>query len=298
MNRLPPLNSLRAFECTARYLSFSKAAQHLNVTPGAISQQVKQLEDFLNIRLFDRQNRTIALTRAGLIFYPQLSEGFKYLSNAVETLRIHDEDEPLTVTAPPSFVSKWLIPRLCDFNQKHPDINVRIDSSTRLVDFDQESIDLGIRFNMESDPILDSTFLMSLNAVAVCSPGLIVSENKCLELSALKNYTLLHFDDSQFAQDWPDWAMWLATAGIQDINPTKGMYFSQLDMLMEAAIEGQGIALITDVVADKDLKKGTLIKPFDISVPVNFSYFLVTSKAKALKKNVSVFKRWINEQVN
>ena len=146
MIRLPPLNSLRAFESAGRHLSFSKAAHELNVTPGAISQQIRALEDFLDTPLFKRRNRLIVLTDEGQLCLPLVSEGFTNLTEAVEAVRRHRSDEPLTITSAPSFISKWLIPRLDKFKSRHPGIDVRIDASSRLVDFVHENIDVGIRF--------------------------------------------------------------------------------------------------------------------------------------------------------
>ncbi|MEE8364591.1 MAG: LysR substrate-binding domain-containing protein, partial [Gammaproteobacteria bacterium] len=244
MALLPPLNSLRTFESAGRHLSFSKAADELNVTPGAISQQIRTLEEFLEIKLFKRRNRSIVLTESGQLFLPLLAEGFSSITEAVDTVRRSQLDEPLTISAAPSFTSKWLIPRLCKFQALHPEIGVRIDASSRLVDFVHEDIDVGVRFGTGEFPELDSVYLFSFDLILVCSPGLITEGQGLRELSDIRNHTLLHNDDTDCDPSWPDWAMWLATAGVDDIDPNRGIYFNQGEMLIEAAIEGQGIGLV------------------------------------------------------
>ena len=192
MNRLPPLKSLQAFEAAGRHLSFTEAAQELNVTPGAISQQIRLLEEFLEIKLFKRMNRVIVLTDAGQLFLPTISAGFEQFSEAVSLLQRTRSDGPLTITSAPSFVSKWLIPRLARFKALHPHIDVRIDTSHRLVDFKHEDIDVGIRFGNGVYPELDTVFLFSFDLIPVCSPELMSQGNGLKKISDLKNFTLLH----------------------------------------------------------------------------------------------------------
>ncbi len=218
MALLPPLNSLRAFEAVGRHLSFSKAANELNVTPGAVSQQIRGLEEFLEIKLFKRRNRSIVLTDSGQVFLPLLSDGFAGISAAVDSVRRSQGDEPLTITAAPSFTSKWLIPRLCKFQALHPEIDVRIDASSRLVDFVREDIDVGIRFGTGEVEGLDSIYLFSFDLIPVCSPDLMHEGKAVHDLSDIRHHTLLHSQDTDFDPSFPDWAMWLATAGVDDVD--------------------------------------------------------------------------------
>ncbi len=296
MKSLPPLNALRAFEAAARHLSFSLAARELHVTPGAISQQIKGLEQYLDMPLFKRMNRMITLTEAGLTLQPELNRAFRLMQQGVEAIKIQQEQTPLMITAPPSFVAKWLIPRLTDFNQQHPDIDVRIDSSTRLVDFEQENIDVGIRFSLTDDPQLDSTHLMSLDVIPVCSPQLLSTQPGLVTPQDLKHQTLLHYDIGMRGQSWPDWEMWLKTMDIEGVDTAHGIYFNQPDMLIQAAIEGQGVALVATVFADTDIRNGRLVQPFDLKMPIHFSYYLVSSRINAHKKKVQAFKQWIVAQ--
>jgi LysR family glycine cleavage system transcriptional activator len=296
MALLPPLNSLRTFECAGRHLSFSKAADELNVTPGAISQQIRTLEEFLEIKLFKRRNRSIVLTESGQLFLPLLSEGFTSITEAVDAVRRSQFDEPLTISAAPSFTSKWLIPRLCKFQALHPEIDVRIDASSRLVDFVHEDIDVGVRFGTGEFPELDPVYLFSFDLIPVCSPGLTTEGRGLRELSDIRNHTLLHSDDTGFDPSWPDWAMWLATAGVDDIDPNRGIYFNQGEMLIEAAIEGQGIGLVPSVMAAGDIESGRLVQPFETRLPVRLSYHLVTSRQKACSPKVIAFREWILDE--
>lgn len=296
MKKLPPLNALRTFESAARHLSFSKAASELNVTPGAISQQIKTLEQQLDTRLFERLNRQILLTDSGQLLLPQLTESFRLMSEAVETVEKQQHDEPLNITAPPSFVSKWLIPRLHLFNKKHPEINVRIDASTRLVDFERENIDIGIRFSQHENPDLVSSHLMSLKIIPVCSPALLEENPAIGNPSNLNQSTLLHYENSQAELTWPDWNMWLATVGIEGINTSRGIIFNQTDLMIQAALEGQGLALIATVYANNDIENGKLVQPFGQSMPIEFSYYLVSSPYKSRREKVRLFKQWMIEQ--
>ena len=296
MIRLPPLNSLKAFESAARHLSFSQAADELHVTPGAISQQIRTLEESLETKLFKRRNRTIVLTEAGQICLPLLSEGFARLSEAIEAVHKSKDDGPLVISSAPSFISKWLIPRLCQFHALHPEIDVRIDASTRLVDFVYEDIDVGIRFGNGSYAELDSNYLFSFDLIPVCSPELVSQGKGLKKLSDIQFHTLLHAQYSDIDPGWPDWEMWLKTAGVEEVNPNHGIYFNQSEMIMEAALEGQGIALVSSVMADGDIKAGRLVQPFETRLPVRLCYHLVTSKQKAQSQKVIAFRDWILEE--
>lgn len=292
--KFPSLNALRAFESAGRHLNFSKAADELNVTPGAISQQIRILEEFLGTSLFRRRNRMIVLTDEGQVCLPLVSEGFARLTEAVVAVEKFRRNEPLTITSAPTFISKWLIPRLDKFKAKHPEIDVRIDASSRLVDFVNEDIDVGIRFGDGDYSDLDSVYLFSFELIPVCSPKLI-EKNPLCKLSDIGNYTLLH---SQYDDDpsWPDWSMWLATAGITDLDTSHGIYFHQSDMLLDAAIEGQGIGLVGEVLAANDIADGRLVQPFETRLPVRLCYHLVSSHQKARSAKVSAFKEWILEE--
>jgi len=225
-----------------------------------------------------------------------LSDGFSSITEAVDVVRRSQGEEPLTITAPPSFTSKWLIPRLCKFQALHPEIDVRIDASSHLVDFVRDDIDVGIRFGDGEYPELESIFLFSFDLIPVCSPQLLTDGKGLGNLSAIRHHTLLHDDDRNIDPSWPDWAMWLATAGIDDIDASRGIYFNQGEMIIEAALEGQGIALVSSVMAAGEIESGRLVQPFETRLPVRLRFHLVTSAQKARNPKVAEFRQWILQE--
>ena len=296
MNKLPPLKALQAFESAGRHLSFTAAAAELNVTPGAVSQQIRILEEFLELKLFTRLNRAIALTEDGQLFLPMIANGFEQFHEAVNLLRQRRSEGPLTITSAPSFVSKWLIPRLADFKARHPDIDVRIDTSDRLVDFSREDIDVGIRFGDGEYPELVTVFLFSFELVPVCSPALLQGDKQLKEVSDLRHFTLLHSNHDELDPGWPDWSMWLKVVDADDVDSSQGIYFNQSDQLFQAALDGLGVALLANVMADPEVAAGRLVQPFSTRLPVKMNYHLVTSPQKAAIDKVSAFRAWILEQ--
>jgi LysR family glycine cleavage system transcriptional activator len=293
MNRLPPLKSLQAFEAAGRHLSFTDAAQELNVTPGAISQQIRLLEEHLELKLFKRMNRVIVLTDAGQLFLPMISAGFEQFSEAVSLVRQQRSDGPLTITSAPSFVSKWLIPRLASFKTQYPQIDVRIDTSDRLVDFRHEDIDVGIRFGDGEYPELETLFLFSFDLIPVCSPELLQQGDGLKQVSDLKNFTLLHSNYDELDPGWPDWAMWLKVVDAEEVDASHGIYFNQSDLLFQAAMAGQGVALLANVLAEPEIAAGRLVQPFSARLPVKLNYHLVTSPQKARIAKVVAFREWV-----
>lgn len=293
MNRLPPLKSLQAFEAAGRHLSFTEAANELNVTPGAISQQIRMLEDFLEVKLFKRLNRLIVLTDDGHLFLPFIRNGFEQFAEAVASLREKSSHGPLTITSAPSFVSKWLIPRLASFKSEHPGIDVRIDTSDRLVDFKHEDIDVGIRFGNGVYPELETVLLFSFDLIPVCAPELMQRGDGLTKISDLGQHTLLHSNYSEIDDGFPDWAMWLKVVEADDVDSTHGIYFNQTDLLFQAALAGQGVALLANVMAEPEIRAGRLVQPFATRLPVKMDYHLVTSPAKARIAKVAAFREWV-----
>lgn len=293
MKRLPPLKSLQAFEAAGRHLSFSAAADELNVTPGAISQQIRQLEDYLEVKLFRRLNRQIVLTDAGQMLLPSIADGFRQFEKGVDLLRRQGREGPLTITSAPSFVSKWLIPRLGRFKQICPQVDVRIDTSERLVDFEREDIDVGIRFGDGVYPELETIYLFSFDLIPVCSPKLLEQGGGLERVSDLRNYTLLHTNYDEIDPGFPDWSMWLKVVGAEDVDGTHGIYFSQSDQMFQAALDGQGVALLANVMAEPEIEAGRLVQPFAQRLPVKLHYNLVTSPQKAKVPKVAAFREWI-----
>ena len=275
MRRLPPLNSLRAFESAARWLSFSKAAEELFVTPAAISQQIKQLEEFLGIPLFRRMTRAVQLTEEAKAVLPLVTEGFDKLAEAVERLARQEEAGLLTVSSAPTFAVKWLLQRLPDFSDKYPDIDVRLDASLDSRDFQRDGIDIGIRLGLGDYPGLHVTRVFGEEVSLVCSPKLLEGDKPLRVPEDLRNHRLLHVDWGDFNMPLPDWRMWTKAAGLDDIDVEHGPRFTVENMAIEAAIKGNGIALVSHHAIVDDLKSGRLVRPFDLVLQADFAYWLV-----------------------
>ncbi len=289
---LPPLNALRAFESAGRHLSFTKAAAELNVTPGAISHQVKALEEQLEVPLFRRLTRALRLTDAGQAALPTLSQGFDKLAQGVEQMRTHCESGLLTISVSPSFGAMWLVPRLEHFRSRHPDIEIRIDGTDRLVNLARDNVDVALRYGPGGYNGVRVDCLFSQVNTPVCSPALLSGEHPLGQPGDLRHHTLLHVD-------WKDaeasWRMWLLAAGLHNIDPTRGPHFTMENMAVQAALDGHGVALIGDILVADDLAAGRLVRPFDpsLSTPLKFSYYLLSAKDSAEQPKVAAFRDWL-----
>ncbi len=298
MRRLPPLNGLRAFEAAGRHLSFTRAADELNVTPAAISQQVRQLEDFLGVSLFRRLTRALRLTEAGQAALPLLTDGFDALAAATERLTRHERAGVLTVSAAPSFAANWLVQRLGRFQRAHPDINIRIDASLELVDFDRDDVDMSVRFGLGDYPGLRSDRLMTEVLRPFCSPALLDGDKPLQRPDDLEHQTLLHTDwGRQYEHMQPDWTMWLKTAGVEGVDASRGPVFSTEILAVQAAIDGQGVALVNQGIVVRDVADKRLVPLFDLTLPTEFGFFVVCPERTAdLPKNAA-FRAWLLAEV-
>ena len=293
MRRLPPLKSLQAFEAAARWLSFSKAAEELFVTPAAISQQIKQLETYLGIPLFHRMTRAVQLTEEARTVLPLMTEGFDRLAEAVERLAREEETGLLTVSSVPTFAIKWLVHQLTDFSDKYPDIDVRLDASLETRDFQRDGIDVSIRLGMGDYPGLHVTRIFGEEVSPVCSPKLMSGANPLHSFEDLKNHRLLHVDWGALASQSPDWRMWAKAAGIEDIDVNRGPRFTVESMAVEAAINGDGVALVSHSAVVEDLKAGRLVRPFNLVVHSDIAYWLVCPHSHMRRAKVAVFCEWL-----
>lgn len=294
MRRLPPLNSLRAFESAARHLSFTKAADELAVTPGAISQQVKLLEDTTQVQLFHRSARGLALTEEGQAALPSLRDGFDRLAAAVRLMSQRRRAGRLAVSVAPSFASKWLVPRLDRFQEKHPEIDVYVHAGMELVDFSVDDVDLAIRYGQGQYGELSVEKLMEERIVPVCAPGLLTGHTPLKNLEDLAGHTLLHDDGAD--DEIATWTMWLKAAGAE-VDGTRGPRFNQSSLVIEAAVAGRGVALAKYALAEADLEAARLVIPFDLTSPTDFAYWIAHPPAKAALPEVKAFKTWIMEEV-
>ena len=290
--RLPPLNALRAFEAAARHLNFSRAADELAVTPGAVSQQIQNLEDYVGAALFKRTPKGLLLTDAAQTALPALREAFDRLAEAASLLTAAVDGRRLTVTVAPSFAAKWLVPRLGLFEAAHPQVDVWLSAGMEVVDFASGEIDLAIRYGTGRYPGLEVVKLMSETVIPVVSPELLET-NPLNDPADLANHILLH-DGSPDADDsCPDWAMWLAARGIKVGDGARGPRFNQSSLVIEAAVGGRGVALAKRALAQADLDAGRLIAPLQIETDVDFAYFVVHPKAKGRLPQVKAFVSWV-----
>lgn len=299
MRGLPPLTALRAFDAAARHLSFTRAAEELHVTPAAISNQIKALEDFYNIRLFRRLTRALVLTEAGQRALPPLRQGFESLAEAAHRLETLDRSGALTIGATPFFASKWLVPRLLRFYQAHPEIDLRITASTHNVDLAREDVDMGIRLGAGKYPGLHVTRLMDERVFPVCSPRLLEGPKALRTPADLRHHTLLHAEfvdphfHAEFIEAWPGWPRWMKAAGVDDVDATRGPRFNQLGLPIQAAIEGQGVALASGVLVTDDLAAGRLVRPFDLAMDVELAYYVVSLESTADQPRIKAFRDWV-----
>ncbi|MGI9451623.1 MAG: transcriptional regulator GcvA [Geminicoccaceae bacterium] len=295
MRALPPLNALRAFEAAARHLSFKDAAHELSVTSAAVSHQVKTLEETLGVTLFHRLTRALRLTDAGEAALPLLSEGFDRLLEGANLLRDHGDTGLLTISVSPSFGSMWLVPKLDRFRRLHPEIEIRIDGTDRLVDVRRGDADVAIRYGPGGYSGLQVDRLFTQRNTPVCSPALLEGNNPLRHPQDLLGHTLLHVE-------WKDadasWRMWLLAAGVSNIDPTVGPHFTQEEMAVQAALDGQGVALVGDRLVTDHLAAGRLVCPFDpnLSTPLRFSYHLLSAQEKDVSLKVAAFRSWIIEE--
>ena len=287
---LPSLNGLRAFEATARHMSFKAAAQELFVTPGAVSQHIKGLEDALGRPLFLRQGRGIELTEAGALLLPVLRESFQRISDATERLLENDTRGPLSVSVLPSFAIKWLVPRLGKFRDAYPDYDVRVSATPHLVDFSREDLDLAIRLGTGDWPGLHCDRLMAGDLFPVCSPKLMQGRHPLRTPADLKFHTLLH------NQNYGEWPMWFKVHGVEGVDASRGPGFSDTGLVIEAAMDGQGVGLSRMALAEEELAAGRLVRPFDLVIPSELAYYIVYPEARARQPKVVAFRDWLIQE--
>jgi LysR family glycine cleavage system transcriptional activator len=293
--RLPPLNALRAFEAAARHLNFSRAADELSVTPGAVSQQIQNLEDYVGAALFKRTPKGLLLTDAAQTALPALREAFDRLAEAASLLTAAVDGRRLTLTAPPSFAAKWLVPRLGAFEQAHPQVDVWLSAGIELVDLTAGEVDVAIRYGSGRYPGLEVRRLISETVIPVISPEF-MKEQPLDSPEDLKNHVLLHDGSPDLDDSCPDWTMWLAARGLRGVDGMRGPRFNQSSLVIEAAANGRGVALAKRTLAQADLDAGRLVAPLQIATAVDFAYYLVHPKAKGRLPQVKAFISWIEAE--
>jgi LysR family transcriptional regulator, glycine cleavage system transcriptional activator len=296
--RLPPLNAIRAFEVASRHSSFQAAADELAVTPGAVAQQIKALEQWFGLSLFRRlPSKGVALTQAGQRYAATVSRLLDDLAEATARLSGRDTANILTVSTVPSFASQWLIPRLGAFRQTNPALDVRVIATNSLTDFSREDVDVAVRYGRGHYPGLWSVLLLEETFFPVCSPALVDHpEHPLRTVADLRHHTLLHEDGDPIFPLSPDWSRWLTVAGASGIDARRGPRFTHTFLALQAAAAGQGVALVTSVLIGDDLATGRLVRPFGPDLPGTYNYHLVYPPEALDRPKVESFRRWIEEE--
>ncbi len=290
--RLPPLNAIRAFEAAGRHGSFLLAAHELRVTPGAISHQVKVLEGFLGVRLFHRLQRGIVLTDAGLNYLTGARDAFDRLATATDQLAIGSRTRTLRISALPAFAEKWLVPRLQQFQEQHPEIDVRLAADADVVDFVTRDYDVGLRYTDGRHPGLKVDLLLEEEIFPVCSPALLQGSRPIRRPADLAGQTLLydvHWQD--------DWRLWLGGVGLNDLQPRQESRFTLYSMALEAAVRGGGVLIGHSAMIADDLVAGRLVAPFAQRVPAPHAYYIAYPKWAEGRQAVQSFRTWLTGAV-
>src|SRR5580658_6379378 len=287
--RRPPLNALPSFEAAARHLSFSRAADELRVTHGAVSRAVRNLEDHLGVPLMIRATRSVRLTPAGASFAAEIRDVLEHLA-AATSAATGQTSGIVSVSTIDSFAARWLMPRLFLFRQTHADIDVRVATSERLADFVSDGIDIAIRCGGGRYPGLSAELLMKEDHFPVCSPKLLKGRYPLRNPANLARHTLLH---DVFTVDW---AAWLHSAGLDKVDPHRGPRFLSSDHAIQAAVRGEGVVLGRSALIADELAAGQLVRPFELSLPADFAYYVVCPARALQRPSVKVFRDWLIDQ--
>ncbi|TRX57077.1 transcriptional regulator GcvA [Thalassomonas sp. M1454] len=289
--RLPPLNSLKAFEVSARLLSFTKAADELFVTQAAVSHQIKLLENHLGLKLFMRKNRTLLLTEEGQSYYLDIKDIFNSLQESTQRLLAKRAKGTITVCIQPSLAIQWLVPRLNEFNKLNPDIEVRIKADDRNDGTLADDVDIAFYYGHGHWPGIIADKVIAEYLQPVCSPILLSSENAVTDIASLQQHTLLH-DTSR-----NDWKRWFKLVGIKSSKVDQGPLFSHSAIVLQAAVHGQGVALVNNILAKPEIDAGRLIAPFNKVLVNQDGFYLVCRDNQLDMARIAPFRNWVLETV-
>ncbi|MBA3008999.1 MAG: transcriptional regulator GcvA [Proteobacteria bacterium] len=283
---LPSLNALRAFEAAARHLSFTLAARELCVTQGAVSRQIKQLEDQLKVILFHRRHKQLSLTDQGMLLVPSLTRAFNMMADAVNKLKNQQQD--LSLKVHPTFAIRWLIPRLHHFQTLHPDIQVRLTTSGANVDFGHENFDIGITHLGKASPGVIREKIMTEQLIPVCSPKLLTTAFPLKRPGDLRGHMLLHN-----TPDLREWAAWADQVGIKNLSLERGQVFEVDDAALQAATAGLGVALGDLFLVRDALAAGLLVAPFGLTPIKTGNYYFSRPESNKDLGKVTAFQNWL-----
>lgn len=293
---LPPLDLIEGFEAAARNLSFTKAAAELNLTQSAVSRQIKSLEEWLGVPLFERRTRSLALTRQGETLYREVPGILRAVEEVSHRIRQETLTRTLTVTTTASFASLWLIPRLPGFTRVHPEVDVRISASNTMVDLERNNVEIAIRYTGTA-PTQPATKLFEEEVFPVCAPQLLKDPKRPLSSpSDLCHHVLLHYDDPANRISWLDWPTWLESVGLRDFKAAGSVRFNQYDQVVVAVTSGQGVALGRYPLLRNLLESGTLVAPFSDKSIAPRAYYLIQSSGSAGNPDVQQFVQWLFQE--
>jgi len=294
---LPSLEFLKGFDAAARHMSFTLAAEELFVTQSALSRQIKTLEDEIGHPLFVRGHRSLKLTEAGLALRPVVRGALADIARAVAAIRARHRGRRVSVSTTVSFASLWLIPRLPKFRQTHPDVEVFVSADNQLIDLEHGQIDIAVRYAKEDLGPAGGHYLFGERIVPVVSPALLRDRSRPLKkLADLAHHVLLHLEDPLARTPWVDWTNWLTSLGAADVVPAGNLRFSQYDLLLQAAISGQGVALGRSPLIDHALSRGELVTPFPRRYGSPRAYFVLAAPHAAGRSEVEQFVEWIGAE--
>ncbi|CDX46449.1 Transcriptional regulator [Mesorhizobium plurifarium] len=296
---LPGTRALRTFEAAARHLNFTRAADELGLTPAAVSHQIKEIEDQLDLVLFTRTSRTIRLTEAGNVLLEASVDALDLLNRAVSRARKMTRGTALLkVTLDAQFATKWLMRRVDDFRRQKPGVELRFDITYDVRDFERDDVDVGIRFGTGKYPGIIAHRLFENIIIPVCSPALLASGPPLKEPRDLFNHTLAHIEWSRQGVTWPNWSMWMHAAGVDDFDDSRTLVFGSSTDATQAALDGNAVALADFAMVANDLSQGRLVRPFELGIKVapEFAYFLVYPEAVKDDARVVAFREWLIEE--
>lgn len=289
--RLPPLTALPAFDAAARHLSFTKAADELSLTHGAISRAIRNLEERLGVRLFERGTRSVRLTTEGAAYAGEIGAALDRIGAATSLAMAPRSAGILNVSTSDGFAGRWLVPRLHRFHREHRDIDVRLSTSGAHADFIRDGIDIAIRYGAGGYEGVASELLAEEEVAPVCSPQLL-QERPLRKPSDLKHHRLIH-DNFRI-----DWATWLEHAGVKDVDPKGGVKFDSAAYAIEAAVQGEGVLLGRSALVAADVAAGRLVRPFDLALKSRWKYYVVYPHEALRQKKVRAFRDWVFREMS
>ncbi len=294
MRSVPPLNALRAFEAAARTGSFKEAALELHVSQSAVSHQIKHLEKYLEVKLFDRSTRAVVLTEAGRTYLPFLQQAFDAISDGARLLTRVTREDILTVHLYSTFAVRWLVSRLHRFQDRHPGLQVRLITSQLDTDFPDEDIDLSVMIGRPRQGRVHYQYLFSPTMFPVCSPKLLTARKRLRNPDDLASFTILQVHPSA-----GDWVAWLAATGTKGVDPDAGLRFDSYDHALRMAARGLGVALAMQPYVSEDLAAGLLVAPMPrLKVPAPGNWYLVYMTEHKKLRKIAAFQAWLLEEIS